>query len=152
MGSKGKIFLLIGNMQVTMQIHHLVITLHILEIAPLLTIFPDVCVKKVIHTPRLDNEQHMIISELSIMLLLAKCKMYNINGFTMSNIDTLVYIYTGLHTPAVQNRDNPDSVYHRHQELQDSAYYPSTYSEVNLVDHHHCDNPCMYNLCKHHLK
>ena len=34
-------------------------------------IFPDVCVKNIIHPPRLDNEQHMIISELN-MLLLAK--------------------------------------------------------------------------------
>ena len=37
-------------------------------------IFPDVCVKKIIHPPRLDNEQHMIISELN-MLLLVKCEM-----------------------------------------------------------------------------
>ena len=44
-------------------------------------IFPDICVKKIIHPPRLDNEQHMIISELD-MLLLAKGEMYNIDGFT----------------------------------------------------------------------
>ena len=69
-----------------MQIHHLVMTLYILEIVD---IFPDVCVKKIIHPPRLDNEQHMIISELS-MLLLAKCEMYNIDSFTKSNIDTFI--------------------------------------------------------------
>ena len=28
-------------------------------------IFPDVCVKRIIHTLRLDNEQHMFISELN---------------------------------------------------------------------------------------
>ena len=42
-------------------------------------IFPDVCVKKIINPPRLNNAQHMIISELNI-LLLAKGKMYNIDG------------------------------------------------------------------------
>ena len=31
----------------------------------------------------------MIISELN-MLLLAKCEMYNIDGFTKSNIDTFI--------------------------------------------------------------
>ena len=53
-------------------------------------IVPDVCVKKIIHPPRLDNQQHyqhMIISELN-MLLLAKYEMYNIDGLTKSNIDT----------------------------------------------------------------
>ena len=52
-------------------------------------IFPDVCVKNIIHPPRLNNEQHMIISELN-MLLLAKDEMYNIDGFTKSNIDTFI--------------------------------------------------------------
>ena len=52
-------------------------------------IFPDVCVKKIIHPPQLDNEQHMVISELN-MLLLAKGDMYNIDGFTKSNIDTFI--------------------------------------------------------------
>ena len=52
-------------------------------------IFPDVCVKKIIHPPQLDNEQHMVISELN-MLLLAKGEMYNIDGFTKSNIDTFI--------------------------------------------------------------
>ena len=52
-------------------------------------IFPDVCVKKIIHTPQLDNKQHMIISELN-MLLLIKCEMYNIDGFTKSNIYTFI--------------------------------------------------------------
>ena len=52
-------------------------------------IFPDVCVKNIIHPPRLDNEQLMIISELN-MLLLAKDEMYNIDGFTKSNIDTFI--------------------------------------------------------------
>ena len=52
-------------------------------------IFPDVCVKKNIHPPQLDNEQHMIISELN-MLLLAKGEMYNVDGFTKSNIDTFI--------------------------------------------------------------
>ena len=42
---------------------------------------PDVCVKKIIHPPQLDNEQYMVISELN-MLLLAKGEMYNIDGFT----------------------------------------------------------------------
>ena len=37
-------------------------------------IFPNVCVKKVIHPPRLDNEQHMIISELNMLLLAKKAK------------------------------------------------------------------------------
>ena len=32
---------------------------------------------------------HMIISELN-MLLLAKCEMYNIDGFTKSNIDIFI--------------------------------------------------------------
>ena len=52
-------------------------------------IFPDVCVKNIIHPPRLDNEQHMIISELN-MLLLAKDEIYNIDGFTKSNIGTFI--------------------------------------------------------------
>ena len=52
-------------------------------------IVPDVCVKKIIHPPRLDNQQHMIISELN-MLLLAKYEMYNIDGLTKSNIDTFI--------------------------------------------------------------
>ena len=52
-------------------------------------ILPDVCVKKIIHPPQLDNEQHMVISELN-MLLLAKGEMYNIDGFTKSNIDTFI--------------------------------------------------------------
>ena len=51
--------------------------------------FSDVCVKKVIRPPRLDNEQQMIISELK-MLLLAKCEMYSIEGFTKANIDTFI--------------------------------------------------------------
>ena len=76
-------------MQAPMQIHHSVITLHILEIVTVLTFFPDVCIKTVIHPPRLDNEQHMIISELN-MLLLAKSEMYIIDGFTKSNIDTFI--------------------------------------------------------------
>ena len=45
--------------------------------------------KKIIHPPQLDNEQHMVISELN-MLLLAKGEMYNIDGFTKSNIDTFI--------------------------------------------------------------
>ena len=36
-----------------------------------IVIFHDVCVKKIIHPPRLDNEQHMIISELKV---LEKCR------------------------------------------------------------------------------
>ena len=52
-------------------------------------IFPNVCVKNIIHPPRLNNEQHMIISELN-MLLLAKDEMYIIDGFTKSNIDTFI--------------------------------------------------------------
>ena len=48
-------------------------------------IFPDIYVKNIIHPPRLDNEQHMIISELN-MLLLAKGEIYNIE----SNIDTFI--------------------------------------------------------------
>ena len=52
-------------------------------------IFPDVCVKKIIHPPRLDNDQQMIISELN-MLLLAKGEMYKIDCFTKSNIDTFI--------------------------------------------------------------
>ena len=52
-------------------------------------IVPDVCVKKIIHPPRLDNQQHMIISELN-MLLLAKYEMHNIDGLTKSNIDTFI--------------------------------------------------------------
>ena len=52
-------------------------------------IFPDVCVKKIIHPSQLDNEQHMVISELN-MLLLAKGEMYNIDGFTKSYIDTFI--------------------------------------------------------------
>ena len=74
-----------------MQIHHLVITLHILEIVTVLT-FSLMCVKKIIHPPQLDNEQHMVISELN-MLLLAKGEMYNIDGFTKSNIDVFVYMF-----------------------------------------------------------
>ena len=35
-------------------------------------ILPDVCVMKVIRSPRLDNKRHIIISELN-MLLLARC-------------------------------------------------------------------------------
>ena len=68
-------FLLVGNMQETMQNRHLLITLHILEIITILTFCLMYYVKKVIHPPRLDSERHMIISELN-MLLLAKCKMY----------------------------------------------------------------------------
>ena len=52
-------------------------------------ILPDVCVKTIIHPPQLDNEQHMVISELN-MLLLAKGEIYNIDGFTKSNIDTFI--------------------------------------------------------------
>ena len=78
-------FLLAGNMQVTMQIHHLVITLHILEIVTVLTFSLMYVLKK----SQLDNEQHMVISELN-MLLLAKGEMYNIDGFTKSNIDTFI--------------------------------------------------------------
>ena len=43
----------------------------------------------IVHPPQLDNEQHMVISELN-MLLLAKGEMYNIDGFTKSNIDTFI--------------------------------------------------------------
>ena len=52
-------------------------------------IFPDVCFKKNYSPSTIDNEQHMIISELN-MPLLAKCEMYNIDGFTKSNIDTFI--------------------------------------------------------------
>ena len=45
--------LLIENMQATMQIYLLVITLHILEIV---TILPHICVENVIRPLRLDNE------------------------------------------------------------------------------------------------
>ena len=47
--------------------------------------------RKVIRSPRLENEQHMIISEFN-MTLLAKCEMYTIGGFTKSNIDTLIKV------------------------------------------------------------
>ena len=54
----------------------MVITLHILEIFTVtVNISPDVCVKKALRSPRRDTEQHMINSELN-MLLLAKCEMY----------------------------------------------------------------------------
>ena len=76
-----------------MQIHNLVITFHILNSYDI-EIVHDLCVKKFcvkifFHPPRLDNQQHMIISGLN-MLLLAKCEMYNIDGFTKSNIDTFI--------------------------------------------------------------
>ena len=70
-----------------MQIQLLVITLHILEIVTVLTFSLMYVLKKLFTPPppppRLDNEQHMIISELN-MLLLAKGEMYNIDGFTKS--------------------------------------------------------------------
>ena len=69
-----------------MQIHHSVTTLLILEIVD---IFSDVCVKKVIRPPRLDNELQMIISELK-MRLSAKGEMCSIEVFTKSNIDTFI--------------------------------------------------------------
>ena len=72
-----------------MQIHHLVITLDILEIVTVLTFSLMYVLKKIIHPPQLDNERHMVISELN-MLLLAKGEMYNIDGFTKSNIDTFI--------------------------------------------------------------
>ena len=37
--------------------------------------------RKVIRSPRLENEQHVIISEFN-MTLLAKCEMYTIGGVT----------------------------------------------------------------------
>ena len=47
--------------------------MHILEIVTVLTFCLIIkCVKKVIYPPQLDNEQHMVISELNV-LLLAKC-------------------------------------------------------------------------------
>ena len=58
-------------MQATMQIYLLVITLHILEIV---TILPRVCVKNVIRPLRLDNERHMIISELNMLALTSKMR------------------------------------------------------------------------------
>ena len=47
-------FLLVRNMKVAMQIHHLVVKLHILKIITFLTY---VCVQKVIRPQRLDNIQ-----------------------------------------------------------------------------------------------
>ena len=55
-------FLLVGDKQVAMQVHHLVITLPNFRNNYGIDILPDVCVKKVIRPPRLDNERHLIIS------------------------------------------------------------------------------------------
>ena len=83
--------MLSGNTQVAMQIHHSVVTLHIVEIFTVLRdIVPDICVKKVTRSPRLDNERHRIISELN-MLLLAKCEMYDERYDVLSQIWTLLF-------------------------------------------------------------
>ena len=50
-------FLLVRSVQVTMQIHHSVITLHILEKVTVLTFsLMYVLIKQIIHLPQLDNE------------------------------------------------------------------------------------------------
>ena len=49
----------------------------------------DMCLNKIIHHPRLCEEKRMIIAQLN-HLLLVKCGLYAIDGFTMSNIDTLI--------------------------------------------------------------
>ena len=52
--------------------------------------FLMVCVlTKMIHPPRLCEEKRMIIAQLKD-LLLVKCGLYAIDGFTMSNIDALI--------------------------------------------------------------
>ena len=47
------------------------------------------CFNKIIHPPRLCEEKRMIIAQLKD-LLLVKCGLYTIDGFTMSNIDALI--------------------------------------------------------------
>ena len=44
------------------------------------------CFNKMIHPPRLCEEKRMIIAQLKD-LLLVKCGLYAIDGYTMSNID-----------------------------------------------------------------
>ena len=73
--------MLVENMQVAMQVHHLVIKCIFWKYYYGIDILADICVKKVICPPRLDNERHMIISELNNIILLAKCEMYTIWWF-----------------------------------------------------------------------
>ena len=47
------------------------------------------CFNNMIHPPRLCEEKRMIIAQLKD-LLLVKCGLYAIDGFTMSNIDVLI--------------------------------------------------------------
>ena len=49
----------------------------------------DMCLNKIIHPPRLCLEKRMIIAQLNHLLLL-KCGLYAIDGFTMSNIEALI--------------------------------------------------------------
>ena len=49
----------------------------------------DMCFNQIIHPPRLCEEKRMIIAQLND-LLLVKCGLYAIVGFTMSNIDALI--------------------------------------------------------------
>ena len=46
------------------------------------------CFNKMINPPRLCEEKRMVIAQLKD-LLLVKCGLYAIDGFTMSNIDAL---------------------------------------------------------------
>ena len=47
------------------------------------------CFNKMIHPPRLCEEKRMNIAQLKD-LLLVKCGLYAIDGFTMSNIDAII--------------------------------------------------------------
>ena len=62
----------------------------------------DMCFNKIIHPPRLCEEKRMIIAPLND-LLLVKCGLYAIDGFTMSNIDALIKL---LVTEWIDNRYN----------------------------------------------
>ena len=48
----------------------------------------DMCFSKMIHLPRLCEEKSIIIAQLN-NLLLVKCGLYTIDGFTLSNISLL---------------------------------------------------------------
>ena len=49
----------------------------------------DICFNKIIHPPPLCEEKRVIIAQLN-NILLEKCGLYTIDGFTMSNIDTFI--------------------------------------------------------------
>ena len=85
-------FLLVENIQLTMQIYHLVITLHILEIITVLKFcLIIICVKKVIHPPRLDNEQHMII--ITLMVLLIQILTLSLHWLQLIDFYVIVYVF-----------------------------------------------------------